>query len=352
MRVVSIETLREERRRQGTVEQPVSFIAPDGRVRTVAKRIVNGEMQVPRLARPIGEMLTTPAGLYDVVQKSVLDLELGREAVPQLWQPIYQVREDPNFTEFVEVTPFVGAQVVFLQRMELEEVTFGSRKIGAKDTVPIITYAAGFEWTEDLVLYDRTWEITELNRALGEAYNALLNHVHLYPILSFSYAAKNKTAAATTGTYLEKLRETIKQGLIHASQDKNTDTGTPRRPSILLAHSSMRWDIEQALQRMVIGGTEYPPVSAIDTLIFYDGWSVTVGERTYDYPGVATNKAYLIDRRRYFRSLVKHDLRIDAAGADASNLKRLVEGTIVARARRGVYTSPANAVEELTLPAA
>lgn len=347
MKIISIDTLKQERCKQ-TVEVDVPFIAPDGKLVTVKKRIINGEMETYELAKPLGEMLTTPAGLYDVIQKSVIDLELGREAVPLLYSPIYRRMEDSNFTEYVDVTPFVGSRVVFMEHMELEEVKFGTRKIGIKDTVPIITYAAGFEITEDMRLYDKTWEITESNRALGEAYNALLNHIHLYPIISFSYAAKNKTAADTTGaTYRERLRNTIKNGLIHASQDKNTDTGAPRRPNILLAHSSKRWDIEEVLQRMVIGGTEYPAVSGIDTLIFYDGWSVAVGEKTFNYAGVDPGKAYLIEGQKYFRELVKHDLMVDAAGAD---LSRLVEQQIIARARRGVVCSPANAVEELTLP--
>lgn len=347
MKIISIEALKEERRKQ-TIEREIPYISPRGEMKTVKKRIVNGEMEVFELTKPLGEMITTPDGLDQIVQNSIINLELGREQVPLLYTPIYRRVEDANFTEHVEVSPFIGARVVFLEHMELEEVKFGTRKIGAKDTVPIITYAAGFEWTEDMVLYDKTWERAELDRALGEAYNALLNHIHLYPIISFNYPAKNKTAADTTGaTYLEKLRNTIKAGLIHASQDKNTDTGAPRRPNILLAHSSKRWDIEECLQRMQIGGTVYPPISQIDTLIFYDGWSTVVGEKTYTYPGVDPGKAYLIEGQKYFRELVKHDLRVDAAGAD---LTRLVEQQIVARARRGVVASPANAVEELTLP--
>lgn len=98
---------------------------------------------------------------------------------------------------------------------------------------------------------------------------------------------------------------------------------------------------------MQIGGTVYPAISQIDTLIFYDGWSIAVGDKTYEYPGVDPGKAYLIEGQKYFRELIKHDLRVDAAGAD---LTRLVEQQIVARARRGVVASPANAVEELTLP--
>lgn len=348
MRIISIEGLLAERRKQ-TIETAVPYIGADGKERTVPKKLIAGEMEVFDFARPIGEMLTTPAGLESIIQKTVIDLELGRETVPLLYQPIYRRLEDLNFTEHVDVTPFIGSRVIFLAHAELEEVKFGTRKIGVKDTVPIITYTAGFQWTEDMTMYDKTWEVAENNRAMGEAYNALLNYLHLNPVLAYTYAAKNKTAASAEGTtQLEKLRNTIKAALIHASQDKHVDTGAPRRPTILLTQSANRWDIEECLQRMQIGGTIYPAISQVDTLIFYDGWSVTVGEKTYTYDGCNSGKAYLIEPQRWFRELVKHDLRVDAGGAD---ITRLIENAIVGRARRGLVASPANAVEEITLPA-
>lgn len=346
-KVISLETLREERRKQ-TIEERVPYIAPGGKLDYVTKRIVAGEMEVLELDRPIGEMITTASGLTTLVQKVVLDLELGREQVPLLYQPIYRNVTNRNFTRHVDIRPFVGARVVFLEHLEGEEVKFGDMYVGKVSTVPIVTYAAGFEWTEDVEEYSEDWSITELSRAMGEAYNALLNHLHLGPIITYNYPAKNKTAAVTShGTLIENIRATIKQGLIDAAQDEDPETRMRRRPTILLAHSSRQWDIEEALQRLQIGGTVYPAISQINTLIFYDGYTVTVGEKTYTYPGVDPNKAYLIDPSRYFVELVKHDLMVDAGQAD---IKRLIRGAIVGRARRGVVASPEKAVQEITLP--
>lgn len=346
-KVISKDTLLEARK---NVTEKVEYIAPTGEIKTVEKRIVNGEMEVFELAKPIGEMLTTPAGLEDLVRKTVIDIEAGREQIPLLYKPIYRTIEDRNFSKHVEIAPLQRAQIVFLKHLEGEEVKFGSRFIGEKETVPIETYAAAIQWTEDMREYDSTWEMTEVNRAIGEAYNALLNHLHLYPIISYNYPAKNKTAAVTSyGSLLENIRATIRQGLIDAAKDKNPDTLRSRRPTILLAHPSRQMDIEEALQRMQIGGTVYPALSQIDTLIFYDGHELVVGDKVYSYPGVDPNKAYLIDRGagRYFVELIKHDLRVDAGGAD---ITRLVEDAVVARARRGLYAAPEAAVQELTLP--
>lgn len=346
-KVITLETLRAARRAE-TVESKVPYTF-DGQLRYATKRIIAGEMEVFDLPRPIGEMITTPAGLDSLVQKVVIDLELGREQVPLLYGPIYRTVSDPSLTQNVEVQGILSrATVVFTEHMEGEEVRFGTRVIGARDTVPIVTYAAGIEWTEDVVLYDKTWEIAQASQGIGEAYNALLNHLHLYPIISYAYPAKNKTAAVTSyGTLLEDMRATLRQALIDAAKDKNPDTGRGRTPTVLLAHSSRRMDIEEALQRLQIGGTIYPPLGQIDTLIFYDGYSIKVGDVTYDYPGVDPTKAYLIEPRRYSVELVKHDLRVDATGAD---LKRLIENALVARARRGLYIAPANCVQEVTLP--
>lgn len=348
MKIISKETML-DKRRSGTVEQKVIYIAPSGEMRTVTKRIVNGEMEIMELTRPVGEMIVTPAGLENIVQKTVIDLELGRESVPLLYKPIYRPMEDPNFSNPVDVKGFAYATVVFLETMEGETVKMGSYTVGDKAACPIVTYSGGLEWTEDMVEYNQTWAMSEASRSMGEAYNMKLNHIHFAPILEFNYAAKNKTGAVNNPQhdYIVNLRNTIKAGLVHASQDKITGTKSKRNPTILLAHSSKRWDIEECLQRMTINGTIHPAISQISTLIFYDGDSITVGGKTYTYPGVDPDKAYLIDGQKYFRELVKHDLRVDATGAD---LKKLVANAIVGRSRRGVYAAPANAVEELTLP--
>jgi len=70
-KVYSVEMLKEERRKQ-TVEEKVPYIGPDGRENFVTKKIVNGEMEVLELDRPIGEMITTASGLAAVVQKPSL----------------------------------------------------------------------------------------------------------------------------------------------------------------------------------------------------------------------------------------------------------------------------------------
>lgn len=347
MKIITVETVKEERRKQEIIDKLQYRIG--NKVGYVEKKLIHGEMELINIDKPLGEMFTTPEGIENLLKKVTLDVDFGREQVPLLYTNIYQTITNPNFPRLVPISEFAQAQVVFLEHLEGEEVRFGARTIYEGDGVPIVTYTAGFDgWTLEVEKFDETWRITELNRALGEAYNALLNHIHLYPIISYSYLPKNKTAASTEGdNYLEKVRNTIRNAIKHAQQDLNKITNARRNPSVLLCSTANLIDIQEALGRLTIKGTEYQPLSQIQTIIAYDGWSVTVGEKTYTYSGVPAGKCYLIDPKRYFRELVKQDLTIESGEPDTT---RLVRAPIIAYAMRGVWASPENAVEEVTLP--
>lgn len=349
IQVISAADLLAEKRAQPEMKTLVPW--QHGKVtKYVDKVTARGEMEVIELDKPYGELLTSAAGAESIIQKTVLDLELGRETQPLLYQPIYRRRENRGFTRWVEIGgPNGRAHSVFIEHLEGQEVMFGTRTLSSKETVPILTYTNGFQWTEDMEEFDLTWEAEEANRSIGEAYNAVLNHLHLFPIIDYAYAAKNITAAITTAaTQYENDRATIRKALQDAALDINTDTGRGRTPTIILAHSSNRFRITEALQQRQIGGTIFEPIGQqLTTVILYDGWSDTVGQKPYVYGGTPTTHIFLIEPTRYFQELVKHDLRVDVGDGD---LTRLINNAIVARARRGVYAAPANAVQKVALP--
>ena len=192
--------------------------------------------------------------------------------------------------------------------------------------------------------FNDSFSIELLNRAMGEAYNALLNHIHLYPILSFNYPSANKTAfqGDTSDDLWVRFYKTLNKAL--------SDARVAKRPgTVLLASSYDRDNIEMALKGgYQIGGTTYPAVSGIESVIYYDGWTVQVGRRTFEYSGVTPGKAYLIRPKRGFKELVKQDLRIEATTGD---LSRLIESQIVGYAYRGVYAAVEENVQEISLAA-
>lgn len=342
VQIISLEAMRRERRKVSATEQ-VPFVL-NNQVHYVEKNIVNGEMEVLELQKPIGEMITTQSNRTELLEKVVLDVELGRETVPILYSPIYSRTVDPNFPEVFDAQWIAHGNVVFLSHIEGEEVKFGFVSAEEGPIARIVTWAAGFEYTEDMIEYNKTYQIEALNKAMGEAHNALLNHIHFAPILDYNYGDANKTTNQGEATDPYSLQ--VKKTLAKAIQD----TAVAKRPaSVLLASGTKRFDIENALKEMTIGGTVYSAIGGIDSIIYYDGWETQVGRKRYAYSGVNKNKAYLIRPKLGFRELVKHELRIDAALAD---LSRLIESQVVGRTRRGVFAAIEQNVQEVDLTAA
>jgi hypothetical protein len=299
------------------------------------------------LLQSVGEMITTAQGAMDLLEKVRLDIDIGLADVPILYQPLYERVNGPFPGGSVQIGGDVlfDANVVFLQKFEAGEVVFGTlAKAGAPSFVPINTYAAGFEWTEDISEFDRSYEIGMNARAFGRAYNYLLNHLHISPILAYTYTAPNQQAAAAgQGSLQANTLVTFQNAYREAA------LAVPQRiPTWILANEADRFQIEDALLTPVLDAAGNPlrrvPIQGI---IYYNGATLTNGIKNYIYPGVTAAKCYMISPRARMKELVHHDMRVDVGPADIS---RLVEGQQVARTRRGLYLDIPNSVEEVMLP--
>jgi len=298
------------------------------------------------LLESVGEMITTSDGAMDLLEKVRIDIDQGLATVPILYTPLYERVNGPFPGGSVQIGGDVvfDANVVFQEKFEAGEIIFGSlAKAGVPSFVPISTYAAGFEWTEDMIEYDRSYEIGMNARAFGRSYNYLLNHLHLSPIIAYSYAGGNTTGAVTGQGSL--VANTLVQ---FQNAYRTAATALPQRvPSWILANEADRFQIEDSLLTPVIDANGNPlrrvPVTGI---IYYNGATVTNGIKSYVYPGVTAGTCYFIMPQLRMKELVHHDLRIDIGPADIS---RLVEGQQVARARRGLYLDIPNSVQKITL---
>ena len=342
MKIYSQDVLKEARRK-GTFETKVPFVL-DGKLYEVDKKIVNGEMETLELSRPVGEMLTSGSveQFKDLLRKVVLDVELGREQVQLLYQPIYDRIQDANLPRVLDAKWALTGTVVFTEHIEGEEVRFGRLQAEAGPVARILTYTAGFEYTKEMKDFNEAFSVEILNRGIGEAYSALLNHIHLSPILTFSYKTANKTA------YQGADGDPAWVGVYKTLVKAVADAATAKRPgTILLAASADQHLIEMALRGgHQIEGTIYPAVTGIQSVIYYDGWEVTVGKKSYSYSGATAGKAHLIRPKRGFKELLKQDLRVEATAGD---LSRLVESQIVGYAYRGVYAAVEENCQEITL---
>jgi hypothetical protein len=305
----------------------------------------NEERDYIRLKKPIAEMITTSTGLMSLIEKVRIDVEFGQADVPLLYGPIYETINGPFPGRAVQLGEnTLEASVVFLEKFEGGEVVFGVLAPGVPAVVSLQTYAAGFEYTEDMAEWDNTWELEMFNRSFGRSYNYLLNHLHLSPILSFTYTGANQTAASAVGANnQERTLNTFRDAYVTSLQ-----ANPQRTPSVILASEANRFQIEDALLTPVRDAQGNPlPRVPVSTIIYYDGATVTVENKAYQYAGVAAGRCYFIFPQQRFKELVHHGLRVDADNRDIS---RLVEAQIVGRTRRGLYADIANSVEEITLP--
>lgn len=277
------------------------------------------------------------------------EVDAGKDEEPVLYRPIYNVVEDASLPRNVTVYKIGPGAVIFEEVKEGGEVKFVT--VGESSySVPLYHYATGLEYSKDLVMYNELWSIPIVERAAGIAWNALLNHLHLYPIIAASYTSANQTAANTSGDSIpENFIRTLEDAITAGIQD---ETNPRRGPYILLVSTGDLFTLERAFTRVPQQGItlQSSALSRVSTIIAYDGWNGTRGAKTVSYTGVTKGTAYLIDtsyRDRYFGSFIKQNLQRGSGNPDVS---RFILEQVIWDAYLGVYASPLNAVEEITWP--
>jgi len=276
------------------------------------------------------------------------EVDAGRDEEPILYTPLYDIVSDASLPKNVSINKIGPGGVVFEEVFEGGEVKFSSISSSEQST-PIRHWATGLEYSKDLVIFNELWNVPLIERQMGVAHNALLNHLHLYPIISYSYAASNQTAANTDGgNTTEDYFLTIQDAI----SNSKLDATNPRRgPYYLLVSSADLFTVEMALTRVPQQGVTVQS-SALDMvrgIIAYDGWTGTRGNKTVTYPGVTSGKAYLISqqyRGMDFRSFEKQALQNDGMQQDVS---RFLTQSIW-DSYYGVYANPLRSVEEISWP--
>jgi hypothetical protein len=283
-------------------------------------------------------------------ERQLYEVDAGRAEEPLLYLPIYNVIQDGNLPEVINVNTLGPFGVIFEQVLEGGEAKFVTVGEGTK-SISMVQYAAALEYTKKLIMFNQTWNFALAERGFGLAFNALMNHIHLYPIISYAYAAANQTAASTDGTTLaEKYLSTIEDAIVNS----RADTSNPRRgPYDLLVSTGDLFIIERALNQRIQDGANPARSSAIgmiQNVIAYDGATVSRGKLSTTYTGVTAGTGYLISKQygaADFQSYVKQPLQ--AARGDG-DLSRFIVEQVVYDWWGGVYCNPIAAVEEITWP--
>lgn len=292
-------------------------------------------------SQTISEMIGTDDGAREFIEKTTYDVYQGREAVPLLYKQLYTTITDAGLPSVMTVKEFGPTQVVFLQKFEAGEVKFGTIAPGQEKVVRMATWAAGIEYTEDMVEYNEYWRMSEVGAAFGESYNKLLNHLHLSPILTGSYTTTGDSLADQK-TAQELATDPVAQEIAFdtdiSTTLRNALTVLPRG-SVLLINSADRFRLEDAIAASMYADTTPTVVKqklSASNFMEYDGDEVEVDGITYEYGGVSIGECFLLVPRRNFREYIKHDLRMDSGDGD---LSRLIVSQMVGRTRRGSLLS-------------
>ena len=178
LNVIKNDTLLSERSNLN-IKKPTYFIL-NKKEKSMKVDIVNGEIQNFVFDRPVGEMITSADTAEGFLAKVTLDLEMGFADIPILYKAIYDTISNRAFPSVFDAQWIQYGKVVFLEHVEGQEVNFGVLDAESGNVAYIKTYSAGFEYTEDMVEYNQGWSMEILNRSMGRAYNALLNHIHFF----------------------------------------------------------------------------------------------------------------------------------------------------------------------------
>jgi hypothetical protein len=269
------------------------------------------ELVKPTNTKHIYEFIGTDSFGTEWYSRQRYEVDAGRLEVPILYEPVYSIVRDANLPRNVTINAIGPGGVVLERIYEGGEVKFSTVGESTK-TAEILHYGTGLEYSDDLVAFNELWTVAIVERAVGKAYNALLNHLHFNPILTYSYAAANQTGANTGGsTYVEDVMLTIEDAISNA----RLDTSNPRPgPYVLLINGGQEGVIGKALTREVQQGlaSQARSLDSIQSVISYNGWTGTRGSKTTTYTGVTSGTAYLIDvsqKDADFQSFMKRILQ-------------------------------------------
>ncbi len=338
------------------------------------ERKADGNLRKLLMEKPVGEFLGSSAMVEELAQIVTVQIESGRDEHPLLYKPFYTTISNPGLPRLISSGYNMWADSVWLEHLEGQEVRFGTTRAEQGPTVPILTYTNGFEWDEDVEVYDEGWRLEQANKSIGDSYNALLNHLHLQPILSPDYTVAtgfgNETAfqTAPSGNRIESIRLTLRQALEDAAlKEDSFGRKQPIRPTAILSSLASAYELNDALALRTdtsaigagVNSTDLflgrqsdtagpnPSVNQLTTIVAYDGDNMQMGNLRWDYAGPAADECWLIMPKHNMFEYIKHDMRVDTERP--YDMSRLIIAQMVARSRRGLLAVPESNIWKVQL---
>lgn len=324
----------------------------DDSVMSVYDRIRDGKFSMASNTLPVDW-----ANLWDALR---IDVSIRKAARGTIRQFIYNITENPNFTRTVNPTEISPFGIIFEENNgHGQAVPQGETVGGGFDAITILIYAAGFTWDLIAELFDLTITPERISDAVMVGEDALKDDIAISPILNFSYAGVQQTAAATLSgaNRQELLYLTLEDALddLGDRTDPVTDRALNVNDVVVLAHPFDARHIARVASGLPSTNERvYSAISEIGQVIAYDDEVIRQRAKTTTYSGVTKGTAYMIIpasavEQTYMEIAVKRDLVIEIdERPDVKTLSREERAYWFAE---GIWTEGIQYfIQEITLP--
>lgn len=303
---------------------------------------------------------TLPVDWQNLWDAMRIDVTVRKAALPTIREFIYNVTTDPNFSRVIKPTELNSFGIVFEENNgHGQAVPQGETRGGAYDTFEILIQAAGFTWDLMASLFDRTITPERVMDAVMIGYNALRDDLAIAPILAFTYAGVQQTAASAIGSLRQELLYNTLVDAIDDLGDRNnpaTDRNLDVSNVVILAHPFDARHIAQVANGLPSTNERiYSSLSEITNIISYDDEVIRLRDRTVTYSGVTKGTCYMIIpassiESGYMEIAVKRDLVVEVD--EMPDVKTLTQEQRAYWFAEGIwYEGIQYFIQEITLPA-
>ena len=324
----------------------------DGSSEGVYDRIVSGKFQMSANTLPVDW-----ANLWDAIR---IDVSVRKAAIGTIRQFIYNITTNPNFTRTIKPTEITPVGIIFEENNgHGQAIPQGETTGGGYESITILIYAAGF--TFDLIadLFDLTITPERIADAVMVGEDALKDDIAISPILDFSYAGVQQTAASAIGSLRQELLyNTLVDGLDDLGNRNHPVTDRKLNTSQVIVLAAP-FDAPHVVQ--VAGGLpstnqiSYPSLNQISQVISVDDEIIRQRAKIVTYSGVTAGTVYMIipasalPAAGYMEIAVKRDLVVEVDNSpDVKTLTREERAYWFAEA---IWTEGIQYfIQELTLP--
>ena len=324
----------------------------DGSSEGVYDRIVSGKFQMSANTLPVDW-----ANLWDAIR---IDVSVRKAAIGTIRQFIYNITTNPNFTRTIKPTEITPVGIIFEENNgHGQAIPQGETTGGGYESITILIYAAGF--TFDLIadLFDLTITPERIADAVMVGEDALKDDIAISPILDFSYAGVQQTAASAIGSLRQELLyNTLVDGLDDLGNRNHPVTDRKLNTSQVIVLAAP-FDAPHVVQ--VAGGLpstnqiSYPSLNQISQVISFDDEIIRQRAKIVTYSGVTAGTVYMIipasalPAAGYMEIAVKRDLVVEVDNSpDVKTLTREERAYWFAEA---IWTEGIQYfIQELTLP--